>query len=481
MEDYKPKDLSFIPQIRGIAVVGATAKNKYFILRTFNAAFKGKLYAIRRENKRIEELPDIPVYTRLTDIPADEPVDFVFISVPREKVLEIIKDCVAKGVRLVSIFTAGFADEGTEQGRRYQAELISYLSQNPGIRVLGPNGMGIYFPRLGIRWRTSLPHEYGDCGMVAQSGGLANLMIHGLVNEGVPVSKAFSIGNAIDINVLDALNYLKDDTETNFIITYIEGLPPEAGGKLFKILYECRKPVILIKAGRSDQGAKAAMSHTASMAGTYRAWPYAIHQAGGILVRSFEQLLNLAKFIKFIGARPVNKLCMVSLSGGYGVICADVLGDYGIELPAISGRTRDKLNHFFTLPGTSLNNPMDVALLINDSSSVEQILETLLDDPEIEGIIFENSPNNLALPVRPDVDLVTDFINILKKAKKSSPKPIIVIIEDIGFDEIRQRIKRELQGIGIPVYSDITEAAETIEFVNQYVSAAERIHYKKMY
>lgn len=461
------KSLDFVANIRSVAIVGATKKNNYFFVRIFAESFRGKVYAIHPELKNIEGFPNLPVYGRVTDIPRNEPVDFVFISLPREKVVQIIDDCVEKHVKLVSIFTTNFADEGTEEGCRLQSELIEHAKNQ--VRIIGPNGMGLYYPRLGIRWRSSLPIEIGSTGIVAQSGGFSNLLIHGLTSENVKVSKAFSIGNAADINALDVLNYFKDDPETNLIIAYIEGLPEGQGHELLRIMKDCKKPLLMIKGGRSKSGSRAAMTHTASLVGNYTIWKDAVHQGCGILLRSFDDILNIAKYIKMIGPQPIHNLALISLSGGYGVVCTDMLADYGIQLPLIEGTLSDTLSHLFTIPGTSFKNPLDIAVMLYEIEKLDQAIRAILSDSRFDGLLFEIAPLYIAYPMRPGVKLDDLLFGLLKKIRETFKKPIGVIIEDIGFPEIKNALKTRLQAIDIPVFNDIEPFARSIHAVNEFV------------
>ncbi len=469
MDEYTFKDLSFIPEIKSIAVIGASRKRDFYFLRIYLERFKGRIYCINPIIKKIEDLPYIPVYKSLTDIPDDEPVDFVFITVTRERVIQAIDDCVAKGVKLASVFTSDFADEGTEEGIRLQKELITHIKGD--LRIIGPNGMGLYFPKIGIRWRSSLPLvTKGNVGIIAQSGGLCNLIIHGLYANDINVSKAFSIGNAVDVNLLDGLKFLKDDPETKVIVAYIEGLP-EGTGKIFiKLVQECQKPVLILKAGKTDVGAKAAISHTASLIGDYSIWASAIKQAGGILLDTLNDIINMVKFLTMIGKKKIDNVCLISLSGGYGVICSDNLVDNGFNLPLLQNDTKTRFDDIFSdVHGSSYNNPIDVAILLYDPKKMGEIISTVMkfeiDKGLIDIIIFEIAPLYLAYQLTTRSKNLTDSIfNELKNIKEQFPnKPIITIIQDIGFNEVNNYLIPKLHSIGIPVYADINPVIRTFK------------------
>ncbi|MFX0098396.1 MAG: CoA-binding protein [Candidatus Hodarchaeota archaeon] len=462
--------MSFIDSIRSLAVIGATKKRGYFFLKTFVDTFKGKLYVIKPNITKIEDFPTVEVFKRLTDIPDDKPVDMAFISIPREKVMPVIEDCHAKGVKLVSVFTSNFADEGTEEGRKMQDALLKYCNIGEGsLRILGPNGMGLYFPKLGLRWRPSLPVEHGDAGLVIQSGGFANLVIHGLTSEHVRVSKTFSIGNAADVDALDVFNYFINDPETNLIIQYLEGLPAGRGREYLNLIRECKKPVILLKGGRTKTGALAANTHTAALVGNIKIWENVVSQAGAILVDSFIDLINTAKYLKMVGKKKIQNACMISISGGYGVVCSDVLEEHGVHLPDFRKLkdTNEKLTEIMNFKGTSHNNPLDLAVTFVNTEVLEQVLKIVLEEDSVDGIIIEIATYILVHPFRSDMDIFTLTTDLLLKLKKKQEKPIIVITQDVGDDEIRKRLKEKMQSNNIPVYTDVLPLARVLRYINR--------------
>jgi acyl-CoA synthetase (NDP forming) len=452
-----------------MADIGASKKRNYTYLKMFHDTFKGKLYAIKPSTEPVPGLLDVAVYTCVTDIPAEEPVDFVFIEVPREHVVGVVKDCARKGVKLAAIFSSGFAETGTEEGIKLQAELARVIKEEGnGLRVIGPNGMGLYYPRLGIRWRPSLPIEHGSTGIVAQSGGLCNLLIHGLNAAGMPVSTALSIGNAMDITALDAITYFRDDPETGIIVAYLEGIPEGSGKDFIQLLASCKKPVILVKGGRTATGSKAVRSHTASLVGSFATWQAAARQAGVLLVETFEDVIDTAKYVTCYGKTRIKNVCMLTLSGGYGVICSDVLACYDIVLPDFAGNESLKasLRRELVSIGTSVGNPVDVGAFIYDVDKLEAIVKLVLGDPSVDGLIFEIAPLYVAASLRPDVHLETALPAMLERVKQGVPKPVVVISEDIGYDSVKNDLTTRLRGLKIPVFDDISHVARTLRYVN---------------
>jgi acyl-CoA synthetase (NDP forming) len=310
--------------------------------------------------------------------------------------------------------------------------------------------------------------KWGNLGLIAQSGGLSNLIINGFFNANINISKAFSVGNAMDIDLLDVLNYLKDDPETHIIAMYIEGLKERTGGRFLKILSECKKPVLIIKAGKTEMGSKAAVTHTAAVVGDYNLWQHAIKQAGGILLDTLEDLINTAKYLSS-GLKSVNRACVASLSGGYGVIMTDVLMDFGIEIPDYQPETTEKLAQIINRVGTSYKNPIDLAGFLNQPVAMNNIFRTILEDKKVDGIVFDVPPFYLPQQKRrPNLNLSNSLGKLLMDLKTEYNKSIIVIIQDIGFTEKRLELKNNLQLAGIPVYTGILHVARTLTKINAY-------------
>jgi len=482
------KDLRFIEDIKSIAIIGASKKRDFFFVRTFHKTFKGKVYAINPTIESIPDLPDVKVYSRISDIPKDEPIDFAFIEIPREKVKSVVLDCIEKGVKLVSIFTSGFADENTEAGRKLQQELID-ISKGK-INILGPNCMGLYYPAIGLRWRSSLPNRVGEVGIIAQSGGLCNLIIHALNFENIGVSKAFSIGNAADINIVDVINYFSEDDETKIIAAYIEGIPESYGQKLMKVLKRCKmknKPVFIIKAGRTEVGAKAAISHTASLIGNFNIWKNAIHQSGAILISNLQELINTIKLFVMVNYQlnsnkqlinfELKNFCLASLSGGYGVICSDLLMEHNIFLPSFKNDKElyERLSSLMTVKGTSYNNPMDLAVMIYETEVLLKIFKLILSKDDIDGLIFEIASLYVVYSMKKDADLKNDLIKIIQalfqqqnENQKGKFKPIFIIMQELGYEDIEIFMKRKFQEMHVPVFKDISFLAESLEKYNEF-------------
>jgi acetyltransferase len=446
------KDLSFINEINSMAVVGVSESRNYFFLRNHQEHFTGKLYAIHPNIKSIPDFDDGTegkIYPSVKDVPGE--LDFVFIAVPRSAIIDIIDDCVEKGVKLASIFTAEFSDAGTEKGREMERKLLEHAKNR--LRILGPNGMGLYYPKLGISWRPKFPNTQGNVGFIAQSGGICNLAIYASEELEIDFSKVFSFGNGADLDFVDLLHFLSNDPETDIILGYIEGLSKGRGKALQRILKENDKPIVVVKGGKSGQGSVAAKTHTGTLTGEKKMWETLFRQYGVIEVDSLEELLNAARLIECYGTFPMQNLAILSISGGYGVIMVDLLEKEGLRVPSFSNMVQGKLDEKFFTSGTSSSNPLDVSAQIYNSDSIHDIIDIALSDEKIDGLIMD-LPTwyfNMDFHLTKDENFEPTIIKAFGLGHKHE-KPLIPIIQRVNCPEDRIRMVRKLSEQKIPVF-----------------------------
>src|SRR3990170_4173310 len=273
-----PSGLSRALNPRTVAVVGDKRANGYLWLRNMST-FVGKVYSVQvdpNEIPGIEEL-GVPNYPSLADVP-DE-IDYVVCAVPRAIAPRIIADCAAKGVGGVSLFTSGFAETGEDEAVRLQTQ-IGRIARQAGLALIGPNCMGVYNPRLGVRQSAEQPAgEAGPVGFVSQSGTHAiNFSLVGAA-QGVRISTSISMGNAEVLDVPDYVDYLAGDPATKVIAMYVEGV--KDGRRFFESLRRASqaKPVVVWKGGATEAGARATASHTAALPPPAPVWDAVVRQA----------------------------------------------------------------------------------------------------------------------------------------------------------------------------------------------------------
>lgn len=461
------KDLSFIPDIKNMAVIGASKSRNFFVLNSHRENFKGKIYAI---NPALEEIPGFDdgtqglIFPSIKDVP--EQVDFAFITVPKEKVIQVIDDCVEKGVKLVSVFTADFSDSGTEEGIQLEKELIEH-AQNK-VRILGPNGMGFYYPKKGIAWRPSFPTKPGRVGLVCQSGGLANLAIFMARELGLTFSKVFSYGNGADLDFVDILAHLSQDDETDYIITYVEGIKPGRGKVLKKVLERNKKPIIALKGGVSTTGQTAAKTHTAALTGKSEIWSALFKQFGVIQVETLTELISGALILDSYGPVKVKNVIVFSISGGYGVMLTDLIEKYGINIPPFDDNTLDQLGSLFYRRGTSSQNPIDVSAQFYDMESLKKIFDIVLTDEKMDAMFFDIPPWYLDVNyrLRKYDDFEENLFKNLQLCQKYK-KPLFLIIQRTDFIETRTKNLKRLRELGIPVFGQPKEFLPFLREMNR--------------
>ena len=250
-----------------IAVIGASAdeqgpRSDGWLGRLIHAGFKGRLYPV---NPRASEILGLRSYASVSEVPGS--IDYAIIAVPAELVPAVLRECVAKRVAVVHVFSGDFADNGTETGRNRQQDLEDIIAGG-ATRMIGPNCLGVYCPSGGLSFNLDFSHRPGAVSVVSQTGAALIRMLPMAHAKGIYFSKVVSYGNAIDIDSSELIEYLADDAETSCVMAYIEGV--KDGRRLLDACARCgrTKPVIVLKAGLTDGGSRAISSHTATLVGT---------------------------------------------------------------------------------------------------------------------------------------------------------------------------------------------------------------------
>ncbi len=380
----KNKRLKRLFHPESVAFIGASNKRgkwgSIILANLINGGFTGAIYPINPSEAQIQGLG---AYKRIADVP-DIP-DLAIIVVPPQAVPAVIDECVAKGVQVGVVITAGFAEVGTE-GERLQREMVKQARAG-GMLLVGPNCNGIMSPPE--RLHVAMPPIYfppGPMAVVAQSGNVATSIARRTMKRGFGISRFVSSGNEADLHCEDYFTYLSEDPETRVILSYIEGFRDgrrffAAAGKVTR-----KKPIIMLKAGATRIGAKAAKSHTAAMAGSDLAFEGACRQAGVIRAGNMDDLTNIAA--GFVG-QPLpagRRVGIVTAGGGWGVLAADACAKAGLEVPALSKETIQELDEF--LPAWwSRNNPVDLVAGLKPDH-LGKSLECLLRCPALDGILL---------------------------------------------------------------------------------------------
>jgi acyl-CoA synthetase (NDP forming) len=312
-------------------------------------------------NPNATVIAERPCYATLLDCPG--PVDHVISLVPARAAAGLVEQCVAKGVRTLHLYTAGFAESGDAELAALERALVA-RARAGGVRVIGPNCMGLYVPAAQLAFYEELPTEAGDVFGISQSGGNAGDIIRGLAARGLRFSKLVSFGNGRDVAAAELFEYAAQDAETRLVVAYLEGVPD--GPALLRALRACarEKPTIVLKGGVSRAGARAVSSHTASLAGATEVFDALCRQAGAIRVETMDELQDLAVLVSTRGRRIAGpRGLLVGRGGGFSVLSTDEVARHGIDLPELAPEAQRGLREHIPIAGNSIRNPLDVSSL----------------------------------------------------------------------------------------------------------------------
>ncbi len=377
---------------RSIAIIGAsgdfTSISGKPLRYLKEHGYKGKVFPI---NPKYEELGGYKCYKSILEVP--EPVDLVLVAVNYKLVLPMLKQCVEKGVKFATVFSSGFAESG-EEGKVLQ-EQIAELARESGMGVVGPNCQGSVNVKESVigGFSSSVqvkPLRVGPIGYVTQSGALGYAIFNLAQESGVGFSCVASTGNEVDLHTLDFMEYLLEDPDTRMVISYLEGIKD---GKQFARLadrgLELGKPIVTLKAGRTEIGQKAASSHTASLTGSDAVCDAFFRQKGIIRVDDIEGMIDIAALMQRIPALPEGKgLGIITTSGGGGILVADEAVDLKLDIPELDPKTKETIMEVIPAYGSALN-PVDVtAQVLNTAEDFMKVLQAMVDHPEIHALVI---------------------------------------------------------------------------------------------
>lgn len=376
---------------RSIAVVGATPRMQYGG-RFLNAALKAKdRVAVYPVNPRYDEIMGVKSYPSVADLP--ETPDLVGVVVPYHRVLEILKESHAKGTRAAIVISAGFSERDVDARRDLQGEVGAFARES-GLRICGPNCLGVANVQADI-WPTASSRGSdglsGPIGLICQSGASAfGPFLTRAVEEGIGLSHIISTGNEADLDFCDFARYLLDQDSVKVLAGFVEGF--KDARKLVavaELAAERGKPIVLIKIGRSDLGARAARSHTAALTGTDALYDEVFAQYGITRVQDYDELLEVSQLLAHT-AKPVQPgVAVVSHSGGISSLTADMCGQAGLDLPPLTEAAREGINGVLKGFGWAAN-PSDVTGFAN-SESFPEIMAYMSEQPHIGTLVVASA------------------------------------------------------------------------------------------
>ena len=480
MKQEQTHDLNTLFYPKTVAFVGASPKVAGFMWGAngfiggyvrFN--YQGKIFPV---HPTASSIMGFKTYKSILDIP-DE-LDLVIFAVPYTAVLPIMRDCVEKKVKFAHIFTAGFSETGLPENTELENELLS-IAKAGGVRVVGPNCMGLYCPEGGITWTNEFPTVPGQVGFVSQSGQLAGQFIGAGQPAGLYYSKVVSFGNASDLKAHEYFNYLAEDEKTSIIGGYLEGL--KDGREFFEFAKNTtrKKPVVVWKGGQTEGGGRATMSHTGSIAGTPEIWQSLCQQTGVISASSMPELVGTISALQRVVLPKGKRVAILGGAGGGSVTMTDAAEQAGLEVPHLSEKTINALEEFVPLSGSSAKNPLDImgAIFRADSSkNMMRLFELLRDDPNIDALIFTQM---IEMFTKRGGRLAIDFISDLTiQGAKILEKPTFLVLErgpSLEGESHRQDVQQKYNNSSMATFESFDIAAQVVANLSQYQNYLSRI------
>ncbi len=451
---------------KSVAVIGASRephKVGHVILRNIlSSGFGGRVYPV---NPHAEKILGLKCYPRVVDIPDD--VDIAIVSVPSRIVPEVIEQCGQKQIPLIVVISAGFKETGPE-GARLEREIVE-IAHRYGSRIVGPNCLGIMnlAQRLNATFSATTP-KFGKVSLISQSGAIITALIDVAAKLGFGFNKIISLGNKADLDEVDFLAMLERDEDTSAIMMYIESI--DRGQEFIKICREVSKskPIVILKAGITEKGARAVSSHTGSLAGSAEVYKVAFRQAGAVQVYTFRELVAalpfLSRYADYIKSlEKTFDLVIVTNAGGPGIIATDLCERAGLELASLDVELMQELRSKLP-PAAALHNPIDV---LGDATPERYctVLESLLSRDYVRAVLIIATPQAMTNPP----ELARKIIEI---SKKYSNKIIIPVF--LGGESVHEAVEILLRN-GIPTFLNIEDAICALSISNRYLKLRQKL------
>jgi len=466
------EELDYIFKPKSIAVIGASDTFRKWgfsmVERPLRTGFKGAIYPI---NPRKDEILGLRTYPSVSAVPG--PIDLAVITTPAATVPGVMRDCVDKGIKGAVVISAGFA-EVSEEGKGFERAMVE-VARSGGIRLVGPNGMGIWSAAGQLSLCFPRAPKAGPIAFISQSGTFGVAMAQVASDKGYGLSKFISIGNQADLEVSDYLEYLADDEDTKVIVLYLEGL--KDGRRFLTVARQVikKKPVVVYKAGRSAAGERATLSHTASIAGSEKIFDSVCKQIGLLQVQESFHLFEMAEALVGLPLAGGNRVAILG-SGGQGVVGTDACSALGLELPELDADTASRITALLPAHAPLARNPVDFAGSSRTAVQEAGIIERLLKLDYIDGVIsnvpvspqiwdrslkIDRNSDSLPEPLQVAVNGAKVYASLPKKYNKPLVCLRFVRLEDDVMEDI-------LKEGGIPIYDTPEQCARAMYALVHY-------------
>jgi len=455
-------DRMFNPEV--VAVIGDKGPN-YMWLHN-NMPFKergGRLYSVQLDDREIPGIEALGVknFKSIAEVP--ERIDYALVAVPRQVSPYVLKDLIEAGANGAAFFTSGFAETGEELGIQLQAQLQE-MAREANFNLVGPNCMGLYLPRVGVRFNVDAPvTDDGRIGFLSQSGTHGIMFSLVAAANGMHLSCCVSLGNAIVLDVSDYLEYLALDDQTEVIGMYVEGV--KDGRRFFETLRETckRKPVVVWKGGQTEAGARATMSHTGSLATSQAVWDGMMRQCGAITTNNLDETIDTMKALLMTKRPKGPGMALLAQTGGQSVSITDAFSKAGFTVPRLSDESYAQLAEFFNIVGGSYQNPLDMAGTVQGRhETLDRILRIVDADPNIHGMAMELSAMFASRQWRKDPSTLEGLLDTLQAHMERSDKPFVVVLHPAHEAEYVASIQPKFNERRIPVFQSFERAAAAL-------------------
>ncbi|MFZ3085732.1 MAG: acetate--CoA ligase [Candidatus Hydromicrobium sp.] len=438
-----------------VAVIGASREEEkvgHIILdNVINSGYKGKLFPV---NPKADEIHGIKCYPSVLNVPGD--IDLAIIVIPAQFVLQVLEECSKKNTKWSIIISAGFKETGIEGAKR-ERQLIE-KAKDYGIRILGPNCLGIIDTKCPINatFSPNMP-PMGKIGFISQSGALGTAILDWAKTNKIGFSKFVSLGNKADISENDLFDDWENEKDTEVITAYLEGV--KYGREFIRISSKVskKKPIIVIKSGNTDAGARAVSSHTGTLAGSAKAYEAAFKQAGIIRANTIRDLFNYAKAFSYQPLPKGKKVAIITNAGGPGIMATDECEKSDILLASLKKETIDGLKEF--LPeAANFYNPIDI---LGDALAdrYKKTLEVVIKDNNVNAIVMLLTPQAMTQPLKTARAIV--------EVMENSGKSITVLASFMGGSEVEKAVKF-LAEKNIPNFDIPEEAIDTLKVMMEH-------------
>ena len=448
-----PSSLTPFFDAKGVAILGASTNPKklsYGILENLvSYGYKGEVYPV---NPNATEILGRKAYASIADVP--DPVELAVVVLPVTVIMETMREIGERGIKAVVIITGGFRELG-EEGAKVELA-VKELARSYGMRVVGPNCVGTIDVRTGLdsTFIKGLP-QAGPIAFISQSGAICGGVIDLIINSRIGFSHFASLGNEMDVTETDMLEYFAEDENVNVIAMYVEGI--QDGPRFMEVARRVsqKKPIVFLKAGKNDAGAKAVSSHTGSLAGSYAAYQAALSQAGVVEVETISQLFNVAWAL---GTQPLpagKRVAITTNAGGAAALAADSLAFNGFELAKISPEIQQKLRTRLN-PSAQVSNPVDML----GSVSPEDYIWSLGNLDADEGV-------DVLLPILVPQSLV-DTLGVAKAWVEIGKQTNKTLLTCLMGERSTLESEQWLNMAGVPVFAYPDEAGRVLKGMQQY-------------